>query len=83
MVMSRAKTRPVYHGLVIVAACPETEIWLGDDRGHFVQKGVGTLRTSLLPANYTVEFGLGTARYRICLAGESRHTQAELAAGGK
>ena len=26
------------------------------------------LRTSLLPGNYTVEFGLGTARYPICLA---------------
>ena len=56
--MSRAKTKPVYHGLVIVATCSETEIWLGDDRGHFVQKGAGTLRTSLLPGNYTIEFGL-------------------------
>ena len=79
--MSRAKTKPAYHGLVIVATCPETEIWLGDDRGHFVQKGGGTLRTSLLAGNYTVEFGLGTAPYSICLAGESRYTQAELAAG--
>ena len=79
--MSRAKTKPVYYGLVIVAACPETEIWLGDDGGHFVQKEVGTLRTSLLPGNYTVEFGLGTAPYPICLAGQSHYTQAELAAG--
>ncbi len=79
--MSRAKTKPAYYGLVIVATCPETEIWLGDDRGHFVQKGVGTLRTSLLPGNYTAEFGLGTAPYPICVAGESRYTQAELAAG--
>lgn len=81
MVMSRAKTKPVYHGLVIMATCPETEMWLGDDRGHFVQKGTGTLRTSLLPGNYTVEFGLGTTPYPICLAAESRYTQAELAAG--
>jgi hypothetical protein len=78
---SRAKTRPVYHRLVIVATRPATEIWLGDERGHFVQKGVGSLRTSLLPGTYTVEFGLGTAPYPICLAGKSRHTQAELAAG--
>lgn len=81
MVMSRAKTKLVYHRLVIVATCPETEIWLGDDRGHFVQKGAGTLRTCLLPGNYTVEFRLGTAPYPICLARESRYTQAELAAG--
>ena len=40
--MSRAKTIPVYHGLVIMATCPETEIWLGDDRGHFVEKGAET-----------------------------------------
>ncbi len=79
--MSRAKTNPVYHGLVIMATCPETEIWLGDDHGHFVQKGTGTLRTSLLPGNYTVEFGLSTTPYPICLAGASRYTQAELAAG--
>jgi len=79
--MARAKTKPVYHELVIVATSPETEIWLGDDRGHFVQKEAGRLRTNLLPGSYTVEFGLGTAPYPICLSGESRYTQTELAAG--
>jgi len=79
--MPRAKTKPAYHGLVIVATRSDTEIWLGDDRGHFVQKEVGRLKSSLLPGNYTVKFGLGTAPCPICLAGESRYTQAELAAG--
>lgn len=79
--MSRAKTGPVYHRLVIVATLPDTEVWLGDDRGHFVQKGVGTLRTSLMPGKYTVEFRLGTAPYALRLTGQGRYTQAELAAG--
>lgn len=78
---ARSNRRAIYHGLVIVATRAETEIWLGDDRGHFVQKAAGTLKTSLVPGNYTVEFGLGTVRYPIRLAGKSRYTQAELAAG--
>lgn len=78
---SRAETQPEYHRLVIMATCPDTEIWLGDDLGHFVQKGVGTLESSLLPGNYTVEFGLGTAPYPIHLAADSHYTQEELAAG--
>ena len=56
--MSNAEGAPVYHDLIIVAASPATEIWLGDDRGHLVQKEIGTLETSLLPGDYTVEFGL-------------------------
>ena len=52
---------------LFVATLPTTEVWLGDDRGHFVQEGFGTLRTSLLAGEYTVEFGLGTAPYPIRL----------------
>ena len=79
--MSDAKIEPVYYDLIIVAASPATDIWLGDDEGHFVQKEIGTLETSLLPGDYTVEFGLGTATYPIHLAKSSRYTQQELAAG--
>jgi len=78
--MSITEAKPVYYELVIVAASPATEIWLADD-GHLVQKEIGTLRTSLLPGHYTVEFGLGSPPYPIHLAKASRYTQAELAAG--
>jgi hypothetical protein len=71
----------VYYDLVIVATSQTTEIWLGDDDGHLVQKEIGILETSLLPGDYTVEFGLGSQPYPIHLAAASRYTQAELAAG--
>lgn len=71
----------VYYDLVIVATSPDTEIWLGDDDGHLVQKEIGTLETSLLPGDYIVEFGLGSQPYPIHLAAASRYTQAELAVG--
>ncbi len=75
------KGHPVYCNLVIVAASPAIEIWLGDDAGHLVQKEVGELRTRLLPGNYVVEFGLGSSPYPIHLTQASRYTQAELEAG--
>ena len=76
-----AENHAVYCDLTIVAASPTTDIWLGDDHGHLVQKEIGTLATSLLPGDYTVEFGLGSTTYPIRLT-ESRHyTQQELAAG--
>lgn len=78
--MSKVEVEPVYYELVIVAASPTTDIWLGGDDGHLVQKEIGTLETSLLPGDYTVEFGLGTTPYPIHLARSSRYTQAELAA---
>ena len=80
--MSKVNAKPVYYELVMVATSPTTDIWLGDDDGHLVQKEIGTLETSLLPVNNTVEFGLGTPPYLIHLAMSSRYTQAELAAGG-
>jgi hypothetical protein len=81
MPVSVAEAKPVYYELVIVATSPITEIWLGDDDGHLVQKEVGALRTSLLPGRYTVEFGLGTPSYPVHLTNASRYTQMELAAG--
>ena len=80
-IMSKAEVEPVYYELVVVAASPTTDIWLGDDDGHLVQKEIGTFETSLLPGDYTVEFGLGTTPYSIHLARLSRYTQAELVAG--
>ena len=79
--MATARTKPVYYKLVIVAASQTTEIWLGDDAGHLVQKEVGELRTRLLPGHYVVEFGLGTSPYPFYLAKASRYTQTELEAG--
>ena len=79
--MSKAEVEPVYYELVIVAASQTTDIWLGDDDGHLVQKEIGMLKTSLLPGDYTVEFGLGTTPYPIHLARSGRYTQTELAAG--
>lgn len=79
--MSNAEVELVYYDLVIVATSSTTDIWLGDDDGHFVQKEIGTLETSLLPGDYVVEFGLGTAPYPIHLAQSSQYTQAELAVG--
>lgn len=79
--MPKAEVEPMYYELVIVAASPTTDIWLGDNDGHLVQKEIGTLQTRLLPGDYTVKFGLGTAPYPIHLARSSHYTQAELAAG--
>jgi hypothetical protein len=72
---------PIYHRLVIVASSPSAEIWLSDDAGHLVQKAIGELKTSLLPGNYVVEFGLGNPTYPIPLMRASRYTQSELEAG--
>ncbi len=44
--------------LKVVAKRKDTEIWLGDDEGHFVAKGVGTLEEMLLPGDYVVSFTL-------------------------
>ena len=53
--------------LVVYADKPDREIWVGDEEGNFVQKETGKLDTGLLPGKYTVEFGLGTARYLLDL----------------
>ncbi len=77
----KQKTTPVYYELVIEAASQSTEIWLGDNEGHFVQKDIGLLRSSLLPGDYTVEFGLGSSTYPISLRQPSRYTEAEITTG--
>ena len=74
-------SKNVYYKLVIIASSPNTEIWLGDDAGHLVQKETGKLKTSLLPGNYVVEFGLGKPTYPVPLTKASQHTQCELEAG--
>ena len=80
--MPGKKTKPVYRELVIVATSKTTDIWLADGGGHLVQKGIGTLRTRILPGFYTVEFGLGNPTYPIHLTKARKYTQAELTALG-
>lgn len=70
-----------YFDLVILAASPDTEIWLGDDEGHFVVKGLGTLEEGLLAGRYTVEFGLGTTTFPIDLTQDTRLTEEEIRSG--
>lgn len=78
--MSKA-SQVTYYDLIIVAESSDTEIWLGDDEGHFVQKETGTLSSSLLPGRYIVEFGLGTPDYEIELSADSHYTERKLTAG--
>ena len=70
-----------YFEVVIVATSPATDIWLGDDEGHLVDKGTGTLKTSILPGHYTVEFGLGTTTFPIHVTQNVRRVQEEITAG--
>lgn len=71
----------VYYEIEITANSPITEIWLGDDKGHFVQKEVGTLQSSLMPGHFIVEFGLGSTCYPISLRDNTQYIQDELEAG--
>jgi hypothetical protein len=64
--------------LVILADAPETEIWLGNDHGHLIQRATGTLKASLVPGEYTVEFGLGSFPYPIRLEQSMEYRQSEL-----
>jgi len=73
--------KETYYQLEILEDSATTEIWLGDDEGHFVQKGVGVLRSSLRPGHYTVEFGLGSACYVLHLNGNSSLQQIEVESG--
>ena len=79
--MEEVDSNGIYFDLQITANSPTTEIWLGDDAGHLVQKEVGELRTSLMPGDYVVEFGLGTVCYPIRLREDKRYTQHDLQAG--
>lgn len=71
----------IYWHLVIEAESPETDIWLGDDEGHLVQKESGTLDTSVMEGDYVVEFGLGNTTYPIHLVADARYTEAQIKAG--
>jgi repressor LexA len=66
---------------LIIRASAQTDIWLADDDGHLVQRGRGSLDTSLVPGNYIVEFGLGTQSYPICLIEDSEYSQEEIERG--
>lgn len=79
--MSTIVDNKQYFQLKIDGTSSEVEIWLGDDGGHFVQKEEGVLDTSLLPDDYTVEFGLGTQCYPIKLREDTQLTQNEIEAG--
>lgn len=57
----------MYHRLHVTAAKPTTEVWLGDDEGMFVAKGVGVLNEGLMPGDYVVSFGLHGVRHPIHL----------------
>jgi hypothetical protein len=74
-------SQATYYDLVIVAESPDTEIWLGDHEGYFVQRETGTLSSSLLPGMYIVAFGLGTPQYEIDLSADSHYTERKLTAG--
>ena len=65
--------REGYHRLGLYAKCPDTEIWIGDERGMFVAKGVGMLTEGLMPGTYMVTFGkLGESdKLRVELDGET------------
>ena len=79
--MNESTIDPEYFNLVIVATSGATDIWLGDDGGHFVDKGEGTLDTSILPGHYTVVFGLGTTTFAIHLTQDTHLTEMEITAG--
>ncbi len=79
--MSHVYESRTYLELEITGNSKSVDIWLGDDGGSLVQKERGVLRTSLLPGDYVVEFGLGTGCYPIRLYQDSRYTQSELQAG--
>jgi hypothetical protein len=79
--MIETNGKPIYYTVVIRATSAKTEIWLGDDEGHYVQKEVGVLESHLLPGDYTVEFGLGGTCYPICLNKNTEYAQSGLEAG--
>ncbi|MCC5904972.1 MAG: hypothetical protein JJU13_02080 [Balneolaceae bacterium] len=70
-----------YYKLEIIGKSSDSEIWIGDDMGHLVQKAEGKLNTDLLPGKYTVEFELGSQCYPIILNHDTQLTQNEIEAG--
>src|SRR5687768_5481700 len=70
-----------YRRLEIIGRSRRSEIWLGDDEGHLVQKEVGLLKSSLLPGHYVVAFELGGKCYPIHLEQDIRLTQDQIEKG--
>ncbi len=79
--MVKLDSKQMYHTLIIKASNENTEIWLGDDEGHFVQKEVGVLNSSLLPGNYIVQFGLDSDAYPITLDNDKNITESQVIIG--
>jgi hypothetical protein len=71
----------IYRRLVIVASSSTTDIWLGDDKDHLVQKENGILDTRVMEGDYIVEFGLGATAYSIHLTVDVRYTEKDLKRG--
>ena len=69
-----------YLDVVIVGGSPKTDIWLAHE-GHLVQKSDGLLKTSIMPGQYTVEFGLGSPTYPLHVVRNIRLTEEEITAG--
>ena len=72
---------PKYWRLQIDAPASDAEIWIGDEWGNFVQKGVGFLETRLLPGKYTVEFGLGQPQHVIDLTQDTQYDSRQKESG--
>lgn len=70
-----------YHRIFIIAASPTTDIWIGDDHGHPVVHGTGTLDAHLLPGFYAVQFELTDATYLLYLEAPIRRTELQIRAG--
>lgn len=70
-----------YHRLRIVGATPSADIWLGDDHGHPVVRGAGTLDVHLLPGFYTVQFSPPGETFPIALDAPILSTEAAVRAG--
>jgi hypothetical protein len=77
---AKKKPEPAACELVIVADAPSTEIWLGNDHGHLIQRATGALQAMLVPGDYTVEFGLGAFPYPIRLEQATHYKESELVA---
>jgi hypothetical protein len=69
-----------YHRLRIEGADSSAEIWVGDDHGHPVVRGVGTLDVHLMRGFYTVQFSLPGETYPIALDAPIRSTEAAVRA---
>lgn len=61
--------------LRVITRTPDVEVWVGDEEGNFVCKGVGGLDEGLLPGKYTVSFGLKGKKHEVVLDPEWDETE--------